>query len=315
MNEIIKIQSGKDIFSTLDEETVEPRQVFGRFIYEGELSILFGDSNAGKSILANDIAFFVSGGGHNWDVPSPDIPTMYIDMEMTTKQFAQRYHNAIDYIPDTYTRVEVDASQDEDDMVFTLLRNKIVQMQALPKPPKFIVIDNITNGFGSIYSPAQMKRLIAELKTLKARWGLTILLIAHCPKRKKNEPITQDSLGGSKMLINFVDSAFAIANTVHDERIKYLKQIKVRTGEKAQDVFTVLLTEEPYLSFKPLGAECEECCISNKLSIDMTRLITPEQELKLIQMLSDGKMRNHEIADELELPLSVILQYKIRNRF
>ena len=76
--DIVKVKSGKELFNTNKDEDLEARQVFGRFLYEGELGILFGDSNAGKSILANDIAFFVAGGGHEWkDMTSPNIPTLY----------------------------------------------------------------------------------------------------------------------------------------------------------------------------------------------------------------------------------------------
>ena len=66
MNEIIKVKSGKDILKLADDDKKTPRQIFGRFLYEGEIGILFGDSNTGKTILANEIAFFAAGGGHEW---------------------------------------------------------------------------------------------------------------------------------------------------------------------------------------------------------------------------------------------------------
>ena len=62
IKDLVKTQSGKEILAQTPEGS---RQVFGRFLYEGEPGILFGDSNAGKSIHANDIAFFVCGGGHD----------------------------------------------------------------------------------------------------------------------------------------------------------------------------------------------------------------------------------------------------------
>ena len=55
MNEIIKVKSGKDILKLADDDKKTPRQIFGRFLYEGEIGILFGDSNTGKTILANEI--------------------------------------------------------------------------------------------------------------------------------------------------------------------------------------------------------------------------------------------------------------------
>jgi len=314
MNEIIKVKSGKDILKLADENKKTPRQIFGRFLYEGEIGILFGDSNTGKTILANDIAFFAAGGGHEWkDMTSPNIPTMYVDMEMTQKQFIQRYHNAGDYIPDNYTRVEVDSSAG-DETVFAALRTKIIQMQALGKDaPKLIIIDNITNGFGSIFSASQMKGFLGDLKTLRSRFGLTILLIAHCPKRRKNAPLEQDSLGGSKMIFNFVDSGFAIGNTIHDEYIKYIKQVKVRADNKMSDVLTVQLTDEPYLSFKPIGYEMEKFCLESCYSIDLTPLITPEQEIQLTNLLPDRTKDYWEIAAEVGLTTTQVIQYALAN--
>lgn len=314
MNEIIKVKSGKDILKLADDDKKTPRQIFGRFLYEGEIGILFGDSNTGKTILANDIAFFAAGGGHEWkDMTSPNIPTMYVDMEMTQKQFIQRYHNAGDYIPDNYTRVEVDSSAG-DETVFAALRTKIIQMQALGKDaPKLIIIDNITNGFGSIFSASQMKGFLGDLKTLRDRFGLTILLIAHCPKRRKNAPIEQDSLGGSKMIFNFVDSGFAIGNTIHDENIKYIKQVKVRADEKLSDVLTIQLTDEPYLGFKPIGYEMEKFCLESCYSIDLTPLITPEQEIQLVTLLPDKAKTYYEIAAEVGLTMTQVIQYALAN--
>lgn len=312
--ETVNIQSGKDILKMFENEEAQPRQIFGRYIHEGELCIFFGDSNTGKSILANDIAYFTAGGGHEWvDMKSPNIPTLYIDMEMTARQFASRYHNAADYIPDNYSRAEVNTlSCEEEDKTFDFLRREIILAQGKPNPPKFIIIDNITNGFGSIFSAKKMRSLITELKTLKSRFGLTILIIAHCPKRKKDKPIDQNDLGGSKMIMDFVDSAFAIAPTPYDESIKYIKQIKVRTGKKMNDVMLVQITPKPYLSFKFLSYAKEEQCLSYTMSIDLTPLITPEKEIKVLEMLVDNKT-SFEIAEACDLPIFAVLQYKMNN--
>lgn len=318
MTETVKVTSGKALLMQ-QEETKPARQVFGKFIHEGELSILFGDSNAGKSILANDIAFFVSGGGHEWEgMVSPNIPTLYVDMEMTGVQFARRYHNAVDYITDNYSRAEVDMNSTSDKWEF--VRSKIITMQGQPNAPKFIIIDNITNGFGSIFSAKKMLSLVAELKTMKARFGLTILLIAHCPKRNRNKPITQDSLGGSKMIINFVDSAFAIGTSVQGEDIRYIKQIKARECGKSELVTTVRIKDEPYLSMHKLDTTAEETHISTKVLAGMYYDMTPEQEIELCCYLEsnrdasqDNYMSYYEISDKTGIPVDFIVSYDIEH--
>lgn len=318
MNEIVKVTSGKDLLQSYAEQK-QARQIFGRYIYEGELSILFGDSNSGKSILANDIAFFVSGGGHEWEgMESPLLPALYIDMEMTGSQFARRYATAADYMTKFYYRAEVNMNSTDDKWNF--IRNKIITMQGQDNPPKFIVLDNITNGFGSIFSAKKMLSLVAELKTLKDRYGLTILLIAHCPKRNKNKPITQDSLGGSKMIINFVDSAFAVGTSLQEESVRYVKQIKSRECSKDNEVMTVRIKTEPYLSMQYIDKVNEDVHLGGEYSMSYYE-ISPTKEIELCKYLSDNRtvgsgtfMSYFEISEKTGIPFNVIAKYH-RERF
>lgn len=314
MKSIVNIQSKADLFGN-EDNTKKAREVFGKFLYEGELGVLFGDSNTGKSILANDIAFFVSGGGHSWqDMVSPNIPSLYFDLEMTTKQFASRYHTAEPYIPDGYHRAMLDASKFNAEDIFPAIRTQIVAMQNLQDSPKFIVIDNITNGFGSILNATKMRKLICDFKLLKERFNLTILLIAHCPKRKKNKPITQDDLGGSKMIINFVDSAFAIAPSFAGENIKYIKQIKTRESEKMSKVMTVKITDEPFLRFDYRGYNDEDEHITEKTTSLILDNLTPEQEALLARLLLDNELSYNEISDTVGITKEAVIDYVIFNK-
>lgn len=315
MQEVVKIQSGKDLLKSFSKEE-KPREVFGKFIHDGELSILFGDSNSGKSILANDIAFFVSGGGHSWpDMESPKMPSLYIDMEMTGKQFASRYHNASKYITNLYSRAEVGMTTDDK---WSYIKTQIILMQKQNNAPKFIVLDNITNGFGSIFSKTRMLGLISDMKSMKERFGLTMLLIAHCPKRNKKKPITDNDLGGTKMIMNFVDSAFAVGTSIQDESIRYVKQIKTRVGEKIKKVWTVRIKEEPYLSFQYVDTTDEEIHLNSALGSNLFFEMTPDQEISIVELL----MKKHEkteyisyfdIADKLGIPSDVVIRYDLDN--
>lgn len=310
IKDLVRTQSGKEI---LAQTTESSRPVFGRYLYEGELGILFGDSNTGKSILANDIAFFVCGGGHEWPgMVSPKIPTMYIDMEMTSKQYADRYRNAGDYMTDDFHRSEVNVLMCVESKLFSAIKTEIILQQSTERPPKFIIIDNITNGFGSIFSAAKMKELISELKTLKDRFGLTILIIAHCPKRKQFTPITDNDMGGSKMLINFCDSAFAIAPSRQGSDIKYIKQIKTRASEKITDVLSVKITSEPYLSMKPLGMTDEDSHLNPSADGALITQLTAEMEIELVKMLNDGNMSFSEIAETLNIKRDIVVDYAIQ---
>lgn len=318
MQEIVKVTSGKDLLKSYANKK-QARQIFGRYIHEGELCVLFGDSNAGKSILANDIAFFVSGGGHEWEgMESPNIPSLYIDMEMSGAQFARRYASAEDYIPEMYSRAEINTNSTDDK--WNYIRSKIITMQGQPNPPKFIIIDNVTNGFGSIFSAKRMLALITEIKNLKERFKLTVLLIAHCPKRNKKKPISDNDLGGSKMILNFVDSAFAVGTSLQGENVRYVKQIKCRECSKDEEVMTVRIKGEPYLSMQYVDKTEEQSHIDSRVNDYRYYEISPEKEIELVNVLtehlntnSENYMSYYDIAELLNLPVDFIVWYNIRH--
>jgi hypothetical protein len=82
-----------------------------------------------------------------------------------------------------------------------------------------------------------------HLKALKNKYGLSILALAHTPKRDLSKPITRNDLQGSKMLINFCDSSFSIGESSSDKNIRYLKQIKARNTEIIYDTENVCVCQ------------------------------------------------------------------------
>lgn len=314
MKSIVTIQSKSDLFGNEDNKK-KAREVFGKFLFEGELSILFGDSGTGKSILANDIAFFVSGGGHEWEgMESPNIPSLYIDLEMSTKQFTSRYATAEKFIPDTYHRAVIDTAELEDDEILPEVKNLIVGMQAEKDAPKFIIVDNISNSFGSVMNANKMKKLVFEFKKLKEKYGLTILLIAHSKKRQPWSAITKDDLIGSSMIVNFIDSAFAIGQSKCGKKIKYIKQIKTREDNGLMDVMSVMLDSEPFLGYKFLGYNGEIGHLNGTLDLVKKEPLTPEQEAVLTNMLMKYEYSYQEIADFLNISTDEVIDFAIENR-
>lgn len=314
MKSIVTIQSKSDLFGNEDNKK-KAREVFGKFLYEGELSILFGDSGTGKSILANDIAFFVSGGGHEWEgMESPDIPSLYIDLEMSTAQYTSRYATAEQYIPTTYRRAVLDTSDLQDDDILPEIKNLIVGMQAEKDAPKFIIVDNISNGFGSVLNANKMKKLVFEFKKLKEKYKLTILLIAHSKKRQPWSAITKDDLIGSSMIVNFIDSAFAIGQSKCGKKIKYIKQIKTREDNGLMDVMSVMLDSEPFLGYKFLGYNGEIGHLNGTLDLVKKEPLTPEQEAVLTNMLMKYEYSYQEIADFLNISTDEVIDFAIENR-
>lgn len=193
-----------------------PDDLFYSCWFENELSLLFADTNVGKSILAVQIAFHVAENHPN------DI-VLYIDYKLSEQRFYMRYSNQetgeVYNAPDNFLRAEVDRSQlDLDNLEncsFEGLQDAIKDTNA-----KYIILDNMT----SISS-----NFIARLLRLKNECNVSILVLAHTRKRNLWSPLTINDLSGSKKLMDLCDSAFTIGKSNKGKDIRYLKQIKSRS--------------------------------------------------------------------------------------
>ncbi len=66
-----------------------PEMPFGEMWFEGELAVLFGDTGAGKSILAMQIAESIARGYSFEPVENTALPqrVLYVDMNLSSRQF------------------------------------------------------------------------------------------------------------------------------------------------------------------------------------------------------------------------------------
>jgi len=226
-----------------------PQMLFGEFWFEGELCILFADTNLGKSILAVQIGNSISKGEQirGFKLETPKQPILYFDFELSDKQFENRYsikfeqHYSFD---NNFIRVEINPeatipeAQNYEDYLNYSLERSITETGA-----KVLIIDNLTYLKNETEKAKDALPLMKHLKDLKNKYGLSILALAHTPKRDLSKPITRNDLQGSKMLINFCDSSFSIGESHSDKNLRYLKQIKQRNTEQIYDAENVCICQ------------------------------------------------------------------------
>jgi len=240
-----------------------PKMLFSEFWFESELCILFADTNLGKSILAVQIGDSISKGEriNGFKLEAERQPIIYCDFELSDKQFENRYSNEFQ---DHYTfdsnflrsEIDPDAIQPEkqsfEDFLNYSLEKSIIETGA-----KVLIIDNITYLKSETEKAKDALPLMKHLKALKNKYGLSILALAHTPKRDLSKPITRNDLQGSKMLINFCDSCFSIGESHSDKNLRYIKQIKQRNTENIYDTDNVILCQidKPinFLEFQFIG--------------------------------------------------------------
>ena len=221
-----------------------PKKLFGSLWLEGELSILYADTGIGKTILAVQIADNISSGRQMLPFvnETPAQKVLYLDFELTDKQFQMRYTGSTGKMyafNDNFLRAEISFDDDvTDELVMQAIENEVTDKQV-----KVLVVDNITYLKGETEKGSSALPLMKHLNQLKKQYGLSILVLAHTPKRDETRPIVINDLYGSKMISNFIDGAFAIGRSHDAHNLRYIKQVKCRSNEMEFHAENVILVE------------------------------------------------------------------------
>ena len=270
------IFTAKTAYETLLEaqKQPDPRKLWKEFWFENEVCCLFADSNVGKSVLAVQIAAEISKTDR----------VLYYDFEQSAKQFQMRYTdpktNKLYKFPKNFIRLTLPTESlnamgaNMEETIMAHIEGDVNSYKA-----KILIIDNISWLMNARNSTETASNLMKRLVALKRIYGLSILVLAHTKKKAATKPIDQNDLAGSKRLINFFDAAFSIGKSMDDPFIKYLKQIKVRTGQFLYDSDHVMLCsieqKDSLVQFVPQG-----------FGDEADHLKKPKAQEKMIQIAS-----------------------------
>lgn len=316
------VRGGNDWMNQSKSQPV-PKKLFGEFWFENELCILFADTNVGKSILAVQIADAVSRGELSdstgrikLSVPAQKV--VYFDFELTAKQFEARFSESVEGSDEfvnhyqwhtNFYRAEINPETTDiggyvkfEDFLNNALETTIVSSGA-----KVLIVDNLTYLRDETENARNALPLMKYLKALKSKYGLSILALAHTPKRDASKPLGRNDLQGSKMIINFCDSSFAIGESSRQPGLRYLKQIKARNTEIIYHTENVLMArikkDSNFLRFEFLDVAEET---------EHLRVITEKQrqEIKVkAKELSASGLSNRKIAERLGISAMSVGRY------
>jgi hypothetical protein len=235
------VQSGNS-WLTDAQQAQSPKPLINHLWFLHELCIFFADTGLGKTIYATQEATRIC--------QEEKQPVLVIDFELTPKQFELRYSvNGTQHypFPPNFYRAEVNPDtadfeaygyQSFEDYLYASIQQAIVSTGA-----SIVIIDNITWLNDETEKAKYALSLMKHLKALKNMYNLSLLVLAHTPKRDLSKPITRNCLAGSKMLINFCDSAFAMGESVKGTGMRYIKQIKARNEQIVYDGDNVAVYE------------------------------------------------------------------------
>ena len=288
------------------------KRLFGDFWFEDEVCVMFAETNAGKSILAVQIADSISRGADIYPLRNETDaqPVLYFDFELEMRQFCARYSldGAEPYIfSDNFIRVNRDFDSilpcgDHCEYICEQIERSMIQAGA-----KVGILDNITFLGDELEKSAGALPLMKKLKEIKQRGGFSFLVLAHCPKRSSCQEITKNDIQGSSMILNFADSAFSIGLSRQGSDVRYLKQQKVRNTSftyTRYNVLTARLTKDyNKMVFTFTGTSQEAEHLDKPVPVDKEQKMTEVGE-----MFNDDKSAR-EIARELNLSHTTVLRY------
>jgi archaellum biogenesis ATPase FlaH/Mor family transcriptional regulator len=276
-----------------------PVPLLGGLWQQGELCLLFADTNTGKSALAVQIAQALSSGERVLELENQTTKTkvFYVDFELNDKQFENRnsdnWNDHFQFSDSLYRLTlkdfDFENTSDFEGSLMISLENEINA-----KNISVVIIDNLTYMRNETEKAKDAGPLMKQFKKMKEKYDISILILAHTPKLPDFREISLNDLAGSKALMNFTDSAFAIGKSRKGNSIRYLKQLKARSVEIEYGHWNVIecKLEKPknFLQFSLMGYSNE----SEHLRTDEET--QKAETIKNIIMLKSEGLTNTEIA-------------------
>jgi hypothetical protein len=268
--------------------------------------------------LAVQIANSISNGKQlgSFTLEAKPQKVLYFDFELSDKQFEARYSiKNGEFFTNHYSfnqnflRAEINTESDlpAGFTDFESYLNFSLEQEIVNRDVSILIVDNLTYLRSETERAKDALPLMKHLKHLKRKYGLSILALAHTPKRDLSKPLTRNDLQGSKMLINFCDSSFAIGESHKDKGFRYLKQIKARNTDIIFDGENVCVCQiakpHNFLQFEFLTFGSEREHLKTLSENDRENLIERAKELS-----RQGKSQR-EISFELGISLGTVNNY------
>lgn len=282
---------------------------------QGEILILFADTGVGKTILALQHAEQLARGLNIFDDDKTTLDSKKVgfwDFEMTPQILYNRYCDGWGnryQFSDNITRIDInpnflaEMTEEHDNIIIDEIA-QIVDLLALD----VIIIDNIT----WLKSEANQDQKVA-INLMRALWKLrrkkkiSIMVVAHTPKRNRYAPLENADVSGSKNITNFADTVVGIGQVADTERV-YVKHTKHRNieGAKAYNNQRVLVCEKEktmngFLRLVPKGESSEMHLLRRKKS--------KEEIIEEIQDYRKDGLSVNEIVVKTGMPRSTVYKY------
>jgi DNA-binding NarL/FixJ family response regulator len=301
-HEIPAFLHGSMISQLQEAKTLPPLQpILPDFIFEGDMSIIFGGPNAGKTTLITQILELIAsgkiiGGFHSEIIKEP---VVYLDLEMDSRKLAKRYeknetevYNFSEKIIRVFHNREFVGklkAKEKIELAIDLMRQY---------DSRILVIDNFSAMGVEHEKSIDALELMRTFRQVTVQVNGTVIVAAHTPKRNGNEILQLKDLAGSAVISNFADSVVGIGQDIRKANRRYLKGFKNRDAEKKYCGPQVLeceisKAENGLVFFEQIGTSLESHMLISDQEAEKI-----QRNNDILQMKSEGLSLN-EIADKM----------------
>jgi len=314
-----KVKSLKDY---MDAQYEEIFPVIRYMLYSNNISILAGETGAGKSMCALQMGCSIASGvpvfGH-FEVTKQKV--MMIQFENENADIQSRLHKMIPHFinlcgSDEWMDNFVIPEMQPDDELFADNWKKIEDTLIERNfRDGVLIIDNMyTSTDKEIQNNSEMSALLKEIFRIKKLYGLTMLLIAH-PNKGVNieKDLSVDQIQGGKVLTNSVSNVVQMHTSSTSVDLRVMKITKAGRTEH-NDLHNIpfkLKWDESTCTFTK-GAIIKNIAIhfeavSERWELKVLNEIYQDEEMQHIQSFNREKFRD-KMSDEMnETKLSRLL--------
>ena len=284
------------------------KKMFGQLWWKSELCVVFATTGVGKTILSMQIAEAVASGTNVFDAKDgqtefinecgPQV-VVVVDWELSLKQILTRYQNDNDendiytfsknlYRVDRNSGFKFEVGDKFSEMLTDEITRRVEETNA-----EALIIDNLSVLRNGTENSKEALPLMHFLNNLKNQKNLSILVVAHTPKKDTISRINEHHLQGSAQIGNALDGLFAIG-TGPKVNERYIKELKQRNAMKIADkqvIFCELRKDKNFLKFHHIGRGLEQEMLTQQDLTDILEMEADVAELKH-KGVSDRKVSN-----------------------
>ncbi len=304
--EVLDLRPGNDWLKAGGER---PRALFGELWKTGELCVMFGEAGVGKSLLAVQIADSIAK-GRGVEPFGPEAGprrVLYVDLEKTASQFAERYTEAD---PDRAGRRRRHNFSKRFDRVAPLdggyVRAAEIGRRIESSGATVVVIDNLSHMLrGGL--PREAAAAMRELRRVRSAYGVSILVVASAARSTRRSGITAADMAWARTVAPLADNIFAVGRCRSGGRyIKHLKPNSAAAEEGSGEVarFRIERVGGTFPSFVHDGFGVEAHLRAG--DDDEHERETME---RILRMSEEEGLSVRDIADEIGMPKSTVHRY------